>query len=72
MNKLMIAGGALLALFGAAEAASNLNSSKSNIYKPIATEADKNTCLNAGGVVVILDGSLMCQVPAKDETKKAG
>jgi hypothetical protein len=48
---------------GPSAAATNLNSSRSNIYTAIATAADEQACLNAGGVVVVLDGKRQCQQP---------
>ena len=72
MNRLFIAAVVLPMLLGMALAASDTEPSKASSYKPIASEADKNACLGGGGKVVIFDGSLMCQMPAKDETKKAG
>ena len=72
MNRFLMAGAATFALLGMALAASDTEPSKASSYKPIASEADKNACLGAGGKVVIFDGSLMCQLPATDQTKKAG
>lgn len=43
-------------------AATNLNSSRSNTA--IATPADEQACVDAGGVVVTLDGKRQCQQPA--------
>ena len=44
------------------EAASNLNSSKSNIYRPIATDADRAACTQAGGKVVVQNGKQVCEI----------
>ena len=43
------------------QTASNLNSSKSNVYRTVATDAERAACVNAGGVVVILNGKRVCQ-----------
>lgn len=45
-------------------AASNLNSSRSNIYRPISNDADASACVKAGGIVVVKDGKRVCNMPA--------
>ena len=45
-------------------AASNLNSSKSNIYKAISTAADEAACLKAGGTVIMQNEKKVCSIPA--------
>ena len=46
------------------EAATNLNSSRSNIYKPIQNAADETACVKAGGTVVMQSGKKVCVVAA--------
>jgi hypothetical protein len=46
------------------EAATNLNSSRSNIYKPIQNAADEAACVKAGGTVVMQSGKKVCVVAA--------
>lgn len=46
-----------------AHAASNLNSSKSNIYRPISTDADKVACQTVGGNVVVREAKQVCVNP---------
>lgn len=52
----------------AVQAATNLNSSKSNIYKPIATTDDEAACVKAGGKVEAKDGKKVCALPAPPAT----
>ena len=46
------------------QAASNLNSSRSNIYRLISNDADASACLKAGGIVVVKDGKRVCEIKA--------
>lgn len=52
----------------AVQAATNLNSSKSNIYKPIANADDEAACVKAGGKVETKDGKKVCALPATPTT----
>lgn len=45
-----------------AAAGSNLNSTKSNAFRFIASAADETACRNAGGLVVMDDGRKVCQL----------
>lgn len=49
---------------GPAQAATNLNSSRSNIYKPISNPDDETACIKAGGKVETKDGKKVCALPA--------
>lgn len=53
---------ALSASFFPVQAASNLNSSKSNLYRSIANDADRTACVQAGGSVVVRNGTEFCQL----------
>ena len=64
IKPLCVAIGAVVVLTVPAAAATNLNSSRSNIYKPIASTADEQVCKDRGGIVVILDGKRQCELPA--------
>jgi len=46
------------------EATSNLNSSRSNVYRPIASAADEVACVKAGGTVVLQNQKKVCSMPA--------
>ena len=46
------------------QATSNLNSSRSNIYRPITNAADDVACIKAGGTVVLQNGKKVCSLPA--------
>ena len=48
-----------------AEAATKLNSSRSNIYRLIADAADEVACLKAGGTIVLQHGKKVCSMPAR-------
>jgi len=45
------------------QAASNLNSSKSNIYRPITSAAGEVACARAGGTVVLQNRTKVCSIP---------
>lgn len=47
-----------------AHAATNLNSSRSNIYKTISSAADEAACLKVAGTVVVQGGKKLCLMPA--------
>ena len=65
---------ALIALMGLAgiavpsvDAATNLNSSRSNIYRPISSAAGEGACIRAGGIVVVLQNrKKSCSIRALD------
>ena len=59
----ILAGMTIAYAAGPSVAATNLNSSRSNIYTAIATAADEQACVDAGGVAVTLDGKRQCQQP---------
>lgn len=46
------------------EAATNLNSSRSNVYKPIKDAADEAACVKAGGAVVVQGDKKVCVLAA--------
>lgn len=46
------------------EAATNLNSSRSNIYRPIKDAADEAACVKAGGTVVWQNEKKVCVMAA--------
>ena len=46
------------------EAATNLNSSRSNNYRLIASAADEVACISAGGTVVLQNRKKVCSMPA--------
>ena len=46
------------------EAATNLNSSRSNIYRPITSAAGEAACVKAGGTVVLQARTKVCSIPA--------
>jgi hypothetical protein len=52
---------AVIASASTGQAASSFNSSKSNVYRTVSTDAEKAACVNAAGVVVILNGKQVCQ-----------
>ena len=54
----------LLSAVSSSQAASNLNSSKSNAVKVVATAADEAACLKAGGAVAMQGGKKVCVTPA--------
>jgi hypothetical protein len=45
------------------QAASNLNSSKSNVYKPVTTNADKAACASVGAAIVMRGSQQVCVNP---------
>lgn len=49
---------------GPVQAATNLNSSRSNIYKLISNTDDEAACVKAGGKVETKDGKKVCALPA--------
>lgn len=51
-----------LTLAGSAAAGSNLNSSKSNAFRFIASAADDTACRKSGGVIVVDEGRTVCQL----------
>ena len=53
----------LAAIMSSSLAASNLNSSKSNVYKPISTAAEEAECAKAGGTVVKDGDKKVCAMP---------
>lgn len=53
-----------VATVSSGQAASNLNSSKSNLHKPIATAAEEAACIKAGGAVLMRDGKKVCATAA--------
>lgn len=57
-----LAGLAGMAAFSA-QAAVNLNSSKSNIYRPITSAAGEVACVRAGGTVVLQNRKKVCSIP---------
>ena len=54
----------VMAAISSSQAASNLNSSKSNVYKPISTAADEAACINAGGAVERQNDKKVCAMSA--------
>ena len=54
-----------------AQAASNLNSSKSNIYRPITSAAGEVACARAGGTVVLQNRTKVCSIsPVATDTNR--
>jgi hypothetical protein len=47
------------------EAGSNLNSTKSNAFKPISSQEDEAECLRVGGAVVLQGKRKVCSMPAQ-------
>ena len=45
-------------------AATNLNSSRSNVYRPIADDLEADACVKAGGAVVVKDRKRLCEISA--------
>ncbi len=55
------------------QAGSNLNSSKSNLHRPITTSADAEACTRASGIVVQnAAGTRVCNLTAAASTPNAG
>lgn len=64
---IMFGGAAILAvtiIAFPAEAATNLNSSRSNIYRPIKDAADEAACVKAGGTVIWQNEKKVCVMAA--------
>jgi hypothetical protein len=60
--RLVVATAGLGLLAASAEGATNLNSSKSNIYRPITSAAGETACVKAGGTVVIVNRIKSCMI----------
>jgi hypothetical protein len=56
-----VAGAGLFLSLLPAEAASNLNSSKSNTYRAVSTDADRAACTQAGGRLIMQNGVQVCE-----------
>lgn len=56
----------IVAFSMSAHAATNLNSSKSNLYRPISTDAERATCTQSGGKVVMRDGKPFCETQSSE------
>ena len=71
--KKYIIGASVLAVFLMAGAAyaTNLNSSKSNATKEVATAADEKACTDAGGTIVTLRGKKYCQPKTERQIEAA-
>jgi hypothetical protein len=54
---------ASVAVATSALAATNLNSSKSNVYKMISSVYTEAACLEAGGKIETKDGKKVCSLP---------
>lgn len=49
-------------------AATNLNSSRSNIYRAVAGDADRAACTQAGGRIVVQNGNTLCEIAQTGQT----